>query len=83
MAIPNTIALPFGIEFSTWVALLIAAFPEDNIPVAYPVKNWWGWVEVLIQLPKFRDAPIPDKKVYKTEEAWREWAIYFIQLYNS
>ena len=74
--------MPFGINFQMWVSQLIVTFPKENIPLAFPTKDWWGWVEQLIQIPTFVAAPIPSKKIYKDEDSWRLWAVFFIQLYT-
>lgn len=74
----NPIPLPLGITFELWVSFLINTFPDQQIPLPPPVKDWWGWAELLIQNPNFETAPLPDKKLYKTEEDWVDWALLFI-----
>lgn len=75
---PN-IVLPIGMTFEIWVQRLISTFPNDNIPLPPPVKEWWGWAAYLMQIPKFISAPVPDKKIFPYEESWELWAILFIQ----
>lgn len=80
--ISNEIVLPFGLTFQVWVERLINNFPRLNIPLGFPESNWWGWAEQLIQLPEFRVAPIPSRKVYKEKSSWRTWVLYLIQSYQ-
>lgn len=78
----DKITLPFGISFQIWVERLIQSYPTLNIPLAFPTSEWWGWAEQLIQLPEFKNAPIPSIKVYKEKESWRQWALFLIQSFQ-
>jgi hypothetical protein len=77
------IVLPFGLSFELWVEFLINTFPNEQIPLPFPVEEWWEWAYLFIQNPTFNLAPIPDKQVYKTEAQWSDWAILFIQSFNA
>jgi hypothetical protein len=77
------IVIPFGISFQEWVNRLAITFPTESIPLPPNVKFWWGWAENFRLNPFFSISPVPDKKIYKTEQSWSLWAEDFILLYST
>lgn len=79
----ETLVLPLGLTFQLWVEFLINTFPNEQIPLPFPVEKWWDWAYLFIQNPLFEVAPIPDKQLFKKEAQWVDWALLFIQNFQG
>lgn len=75
--------LPPGHTFQTWGLALAQMYPNIIVPYPPPTKYWRGWACYLLTLAPFISLPVPDKRVYKGDEGWVEWAFITISILQS
>ncbi len=68
-----------SIRFKDWVCSLIQSTPHLYIPLpTRGEEKWRDWVNNLISLNTKTFIPFPTKNY-----TWRQWAILFIQSYQT
>ena len=73
----NAIILPKQTTFYDWACELL--FIRPDLEVQLPPKEkeeWRGWAEffVFTNQQQYPDLPFPDRRIYPTDQDWKEWA---------
>lgn len=66
--------------FENWSAQLRIDLTGFDIPISYPVANWWEWASQFIKNNNNLTAnvPLPTRLSYPKEEDWKRWVLFTI-----
>lgn len=59
-----------GMTLERWAALLVTAFPHDNIPQLLSENEWQSWGTQLVQEPSFEKAGCPSPLGFENAALW-------------
>lgn len=59
-----------GMTLERWAALMVTAFPHDDIPQLLSEEDWRSWGAQLVQELSFEKAECPSPLGFETLDLW-------------
>lgn len=75
--------LPLNISFEQWAHQIAHDAPKFTFPVDAKIERWWEWAQFVIQCNNISKVPVPSKTTFKTENDWKEWAKFFVDILST